>query len=286
MPLLTRDRIAVAFALPALLVPLIEIPLVLWARFTFISLHPEYYADPPTISRAIDDPLVGTPFAQLILVITVLILVMLPILIRSYSQSISRLNLSAGLRTVMYVMLTLILLLQLVASAGMIMTTQFTFSIDHDKHMLGSYIFFCSQALTIVLAASLCRILLHQKARHGITDEDWNFRPVMHRIRFLFGMLIMSLVVAYGILFKIRNFEIPVSAYFLQLLYTQCEVLVIACYVLFLGSYAVDIYYMVRQGRLWQTGPDLYRPAPAGEAAVSASGAMNGAISTEKNTQQ
>ena len=39
----------------------------------FLAKHPDYLDDPPTISRAINDPAVGVPFADLILVITALI---------------------------------------------------------------------------------------------------------------------------------------------------------------------------------------------------------------------
>lgn len=250
MPRMTRKWLALLLALPALLVPVIEIPLVLWARATFIALHPDYLLDPPTISRSINDPLVGAPFAKLILLITALILTTLPALITAYLLAISRLSLTRVRRTVMYVMLALVLAFQITASAGMVATTHFTFSIDRAKHMLGSYVFFFFQAVTILLAASLCRMLLHQKARHGIADHDWQFRPAMHSFRFRFGMLIAGLVVVYGILFKIKDLVLPVSDYVVRVAYTQTEVIVIACFVLFLGSYSVDIYHMIRHGQL------------------------------------
>ena len=272
MPLLTRNRVALLLALPAFLVPVIEIPLVLWARFTFLSLHPDYYDDPPSISRSINDPLVGGPFANLILLITALILAIVPVIILAYLTAISRLTLSRGRRAVMYALLALVLVLQLVASAGMVLTTQFTFAIDRDLHMLGSYVFFVFQALGIMAAASLCRMLLHQQRKHGIADHAWQFRPAMHRFRVRFAMLIFGLIVLYGILFVLKDHVSPHIYYLVQVAYTQCEVIVIGAYVIFLGSYAVDIHHMVRNDRL------SLKIAPAADQPKAASGTTTPAM--------
>lgn len=264
MPLLTRNRAAALLALPALMVPAIEIPLVLWARAKFVELHPDYLHDPPTISRSINDPIVGAPFADLILVITALILMVVPVLAWSYALAISRLTLGRGRRFLMYCLLLMVLCCQVIASAGMVLTTQFTFAIDHDMHMLGSYVFFSFQALTILMAAALCRMLHTEQQRLGIAESEWQFRPAMHRFRFRFAWVIVGLVVLYGLLFMLKDHALPISDYVVQVAYTQCEVIVIACYVLFLGSYGVDIHHMVRHDRL--------RPAAitAGQAARAA----------------
>lgn len=247
---MNRRRTALLFALPALLVPVIEIPLVLWARATFLAMHPDYMDDPPTISRAINDPSVGVPFADLILVITALIMMALPVMLLSYAYAISRLNLSPARRAVMYGLLLLFLVFQLTASTGMVITTQYSFDIDHDMHMLGSYIFFAFQATTILVAATLCRMLLHHQTRAAIPDHEWHFRRGMHRFRFRFALLIVGLALLFGFLFFIKDYPLPVSSYAVQVLYTQAEVIVIACFVLFLGSYGLDIYHMIRHGKL------------------------------------
>ncbi len=72
----------------------------------------------------------------------------------------------------------------------------------------------------------------------------------MHRFRFLFGLAIACLTSKYGVLFVIKDWTLPVSAYAVQVAYTQCEVLVISSFVLFLVSYGVDIHHMVRQDKL------------------------------------
>jgi hypothetical protein len=267
MALMNRKRAAVLLAVPALMVPAIEIPLVLWARSKFVELNPDYLNDPPTISRSINDPIVGAPFADFILLITALILMVMPVLIWSYALAISRLTLSRPRRVLMYVLLGMLFIFQIIASTGMVLTTQFTFAIDHDMHMLGSYTFFAFQALTIFIAGLLCRTLFDEQQRHGIADVDWQFRPPMHRFRFRFAMLIMALVVLYGVLFVLKDHTLPISDYIVQVAYTQCEVIVIACYVLFLGSYAVDIHHMVRHDTLRLGGPQDAQKVAAGKPA-------------------
>ncbi len=250
MALFTRNRIAVLCALPALMVPGIELPLVLWARHSFLALHPDYMDDPPTISRAINDPLVGTPFARLILVITALIAAVVPVLAWAYLAAIARSEAGRARRHTMYALLAAMLVCQVAASFGMVLTTQYTFATDGDLHMEGSYVFFVFQALAILVGASLCRMLLHEKRRLAIPDADWHFHPAMHRFRFFFGLVIASLAILYGVLFVLKDHALPISAYAVQVVYTQTEVVVIGCFVLFLGSYAIDIHHMVRNDKL------------------------------------
>lgn len=250
MPSPIRKGAAILLALPAVLVPMIYIPLVLWARETFLAMHPDYLDDPPTISRAINDPSVGLPFADLILVITALIMMSLPLMLFAYGLAIARLNISRRRRVSMYALLFLFFVLQIIASTGMVVTTQYSFDENHDMHMLGSYVFFFFQAITIFVAATLCRLLLHQQQKHAIPDHDWQFRPFMHLFRFRFALLIVALAATFGILFVAKDHELPISPYVVQVIYTQCEVVVIGCFVLFLGSYAFDIYHMIRNDRL------------------------------------
>ena len=248
--MMSRRRTALLFALPAILVPVIEIPLVLWARATFLAMHPDYLDDPPTISRAINDPSVGVPFADLILVITALIMTALPIMLLSYARAISRLHLSPSRRNMLYGLLFLFFVFQITASTGMVITTQYSFDIDHDLHMLGSYMFFCFQATTILVAAVLCHILLRHQTRHAIPDHEWQFRASMHRFRVRFAMVVVGLAALYGIFYVAKDYEWPISPYVVRVIYTQSEVIVIASFVVFLGSYSLDIYHAILHGGL------------------------------------
>ena len=130
--------------------------------------------------------------------------------------------------------------------------------------MLGSYAFFFFQAITILVAATLCKLLLHQQQRHAIPGHEWQFRPAMHLFRFRFAVLIVALAGVFGILFVAKDYPLPISRYAVQVIYTQCEVIVIACYVLFVGSYAVDIHQMIRDDKLRLAPPAA--PAAARQA--------------------
>ena len=260
---MNRRRTAIFFALPALLVPVIEIPLVLWARAAFLAMHPDYLDDPPTISRAINDPSVGLPFADLILVITAMIMMALPIMLLSYARAISRLHLSPARRYMLYGLLFLFFAFQITASTGMVITTQYSFDINRDMHMLGSYIFFSFQAITTLVAAVLCHILLRHQTRHAIPDHEWEFRAFMHRFRVRFAMVVVGLAVLFGILYVAKDYDWPISPYVVQVAYTQSEVIVIASFVVFFGSYSLDIYHAIRHGKLRRAArPPLSIDAP------------------------
>ncbi len=259
MPLLTRRRAAMALALPAFLVPAIEIPLMLWARHAFLATSDDSLEDPPTISLAISDPAIGGIFADVILVVAALTLMALPMILLVYLTAIDRLPVSHGLRRLMWALLGFFFIGQLTASAGMVLTTQYTFSNGHDLHMLGSYIFFPAQALALLAAAILCRILLHQQQQFAIGAEAWPFRAGMHSFRFRFSFLMVFLAVVFGMLFAIKEWPLPVPSAVVMIIYTQSEVLVVACYVLFFGSYALDILEMVHHGKLH---PKLAAPPP------------------------
>lgn len=253
-----RQHLAPLLALPAFLVPAIYIPLVIWARDSFLLRHPQYEADPPTISRAISDPVIGGPFADAILLIVALIALSLSLVLWAYGLAIFRVGPGRRLRAVLVTLLGLFMASQVTASAGMVLTTQYTFFYDHDLHMLGSYVFFAFQALAILLAATLCRLLLRQRGQ-APACEVIPFAPATHRFRFRFALVIVALALLYGVLFVVKDRALPLPPYAVQVAYTQLEVLVIGCFVLFLGSYGVDIHQMIRRGQL---DP---RPRPPGE---------------------
>lgn len=234
-------------ALPPALVPAVEIPLILWARHASISSNPDYLHKPPTISRAISDPEIGGIFADLNLVIAVLVCISMPMILWAYLRAMDQLLTRRPSRFILWAILAFFCLGQITASLGMVLATQYTFSNGHDLHMLGSYIFFPTQALALVAAAILCRILFLQKQKYGFSAEAWPFRSGMHLFRYRFSFLIIFFAVCFGVLYVIKGWNLPISAYAVRVLYTQSEVLVISSYVLFFGSYSLDILKMMNQ---------------------------------------
>ncbi len=224
----------------AFLVPVLQIPALIWARETFLDLHPDYLADPPTISRAISEPLVSLPFHNMILLVTVLIAVAVPFIILSYWQSAARAPIAGFRRGLIRLGIALAGITQIAALVGLNMLTSNSLTSDNHLHMLGSYIFFAGQVVTIVIGAVLCRSLL------GGSPNGW-LLPSMQRFRFPMGMAVMALTLIYLALFVGKDHNSLFPQYAVQLVYVQCEVLVISSFMLFLASYGVDLW---ARGRL------------------------------------
>lgn len=222
-------------AVAAVIVPVVLIPALVWTRETFLALNPSYVLDPPTISRAISDPRVGEPFGWLILLITVLLCFAVPLILISYWQSASKLRHSSRARWMLRLGVMAAALSEVAALVGLNILTTNTFAVDGDLHMLGSYIFFAAQVLVIAIGAMLCRSLVNRAA------DGW-LMPSMQRLRFPMGMAVLALTLVYLGLFVGKDHNTLFPQYAVQLVYVQCEVLVLSCFMLFLATYGVDLW--------------------------------------------
>ena len=124
---------------------------------------------------------------------------------------------------------------EVAALIGLNMLTTNTFSVNGDLHMLGSYIFFAAQILAIAIGAVLCRSLVNR------APDGW-LMPSMQRLRFPMGMAVLALTLVYLGLFVGKDHNSLFPQYTVQLIYVQCEVLVISCFMLFLATYGVDLW--------------------------------------------
>jgi hypothetical protein len=243
-------------AIAAVMVPVVQIPALVWARETFLALNPAYLLDPPTISRAISDPRVGEPFGSLILVITLLLCFAVPFILVSYWQSASNLHHSSRARWMLRLGVMAAGLSEVAALIGLNMLTTNTFAVNGDLHMLGSYIFFAAQVLAIAIGALLCRSLVNR------APDGW-LMPSMQRLRFPMGMAVLALTLVYLGLFVGKDHNSLFPQYAVQLVYVQCEVLVISCFMLFLATYGVDLWALGKP----RSQTKLSRPLP--EQAIS-----------------
>lgn len=245
---ISLNNAAFVLTLPPVLVPTIGVPLVVWARQRFILLNPDYFAHPPTISRAISDPRIGGLFADAVLLITALICITITLVVAAYTHSISSLPIARTARIAMYVTVAAFAATQAVASTGMVVTSEYTLTNNRSLHMLGSYLFFAAQTVSILLAAILCRSLLYFQQEHRMPEQRRHFRRKMQNFRFWLGLGIVPLTFLYGVLFIIKDWVLPINLYAIRIAYTQCEVMVIICFAMFLGSYAIDTYSMIKRG--------------------------------------
>lgn len=242
-----QNKTALLLTVPSVLVPVVGCPLVLWARWEFLRLHPSYLSHPPTISRAISDPRIGEPFANAVLLIAALISVAYVIIVREYALSVASLPVTRTVKIAMYAIVAAIAATQALACTGMVLTSEYTFANDNNLHMLGSYIFFSAQAISILLAGTLCHTISLVQSRYGVSDQSSSTRRTMQHLRFRMGLGIVLLTAVYGLLFMIKDCALPLSPYVIRIAYTQCEVLTVICYALFLSSYAVDTYSMTKR---------------------------------------
>jgi hypothetical protein len=232
-------------ALAAILVPVLQIPALVWARETFLDLNPSYLADPPTISRAINDPRVGEPFGWLILLITLLLCFAVPVILAAYWQSASSLAIGARPRRWLRIGIVAAGVSEVAALIGLNMLTTNSFAVNDELHMLGSYIFFAAQLLAIAIGAGLCHNLL-KRSRDG-----W-LLPSMQRFRYPMGLAVLALTLIYLGLFIGKDHNTLFPQYAVQLVYVQCEVLVISAFMLFLATYGVDLWALSKRNDLHQ----------------------------------
>ena len=133
---ISRDMAALILTLPFAFVPAIWVPLVLWTRQTFVSLNPDYSAHPPTISRAISDPRISGFFANVVLLLNVLICIALVVVAWTYVHSIRKMTIAQSSQIAMYGIVAAFAGSQVVASTGMVVTSEYTFANDGKLHML------------------------------------------------------------------------------------------------------------------------------------------------------
>ncbi|WP_249690328.1 Frag1/DRAM/Sfk1 family protein [Stappia sp. WLB 29] len=244
-PFLAR-LVGLAASLPVVLVPASAIYMMVWARWTFYERHPDYIQhSAPTVSRAITDPYIGDPFAAAILGVAVVIaLAILPISYAFYGAISARAGhlpkVAAGLRRMMAVFLVM----QVLGTSGMVICTQVTFRHDHDLHMLGSYLFFVFQALSILMSGIITTRLLR------LPDTG---RPSYLRLGSRYTRLRRTLAFAtaglagiYVVLFLVKGLDLPVTEYTIYYIYTVQEIVTISAYIVQVMLYAPEVYRIAR----------------------------------------
>lgn len=241
----------VVLALAAILVPLLEIPTLIWARLTFFQLHPDYAArTPPTISRAISDPIIGDPFAMLILFVTALIAIaVLPIAI-GYRNSIHLAHPPGSrARRSSLRLLAAMLALQVLASAGMVVCTQYTFANGHDLHMAGSYVFFFGQATVILMSGHLSANIA--KTAPAATQTwtaqrfslgNFTLDAGMHRRRARASRWVVAIALIFFALYIAKDLPLPIDSHGVRTAFTITEIATISALMLYLGMFAPELY--------------------------------------------
>ncbi len=222
------------------------------ARAEYIARHPELVAiDPPTISRAISDPLIGEPFAIWVTSAGLMLAFGVLMNILVYLRAARHLEAPTGYtRLVVAFVMPACVLLQFASGIGMHTLSAFRFPNHNDTHMVGSYIFFVSQIFVVLCGVLICDAALRDRVSGDRMRALGMSGPRMLRIRRAFGLFCFALTAAYFTLFKLKNVEFGAWNDLVYLAYVSTEPAVITCFLLFLALFQTDIIGLRRVQRL------------------------------------
>ncbi|MBA5778730.1 hypothetical protein H2509_16520 [Stappia sp. F7233] len=213
------------------------------ARAEYIERFPDIAAiKPPTISRAISDPLIGKPFAFWITLSAVMLIPAFIPVCRLYWRSGGRLHevdpaAGAAIRRG-----TVLLAISLAATAvGMVMLSHYTFPNHHREHMLGSYTFFIGQAVVMALIAWMCFRL----ARHPLPPGEVTSRkvidPRVSRLRAPLAAASLLVAAAYLGLFLLKGVDLPAGNRLVYRAYVLLEPALISLCLAVFATYYLDV---------------------------------------------
>lgn len=219
------------------------------ARALFIAGHPDYVAQqPPTISRAISDPAIGEPFAIWISGSGILLILGVGALALVYLRLAAMLpDQFAGLRRVLRACVTLLFAMQTLSALGMYLLSNYRFPDGDEMHMLGSYIFFGSQASVVIV--SLVLGLKLRRNRDALDNVAGVTLPGARMMGWRIGaaVLVIAMAVGYVSLFVAKGFDFGAANVPLYRGYVLLEPALISGFLLVLALYQTDLWALARR---------------------------------------
>lgn len=208
------------------------------ARWRFIDAQGDALQEPPTISKAITLTKIGEPFTLWITASAIALVIAVAVFM-AYYMSLARFGSSLRLKLALFGLMPLIFVLQVASGWGMYTLSAYTLRNGHDLHMMGSYVFFGSEALVVLLYGVFNQMMLRAPELGEITSDKRLNKSWMRRRRsmafFAFGMAVL-----YGVLFQVKSTypynEIPL----IYTLYVSTEPLVITCFLFVVAMACVD----------------------------------------------
>jgi len=214
------------------------------ARYLFGIRNPDYVArKSATISQSISDPSVGQPFAFWISLSAVILIFAVGAVVWLHLRAARQLR--ARLAKFFYIALVFagfVGLSQIAAAAGMITLSQFRFPHFNHIHMMGSYVFFVFQALTVAFSALVCYWLAHSAGADDGLAGGPSLRPKMNALRWRFGVLSVLSTLAYVLLFYAKDHAPEGLRPAIYATYVMLEPAVITGFLVYLLSFCVDLW--------------------------------------------
>lgn len=224
---------------------------IYYARILFSALRPDYVSvQSPTISRAISEPSVGVPFSVWITLSAVLLVFGVFWLVTFYRRLLPQIDApSRYLAQAISVGAPLIMVLQAMAGVGMYMLSSYRFPDFNEMHMVGSYLFFLSQALVVIIATVQCDALLRDRASLTALKKAGLMSPGMVLLRKRLGQFSIGLTLLYIILFKLKDIDLNVMNDYIYIAYTTTEPLLITAFLLVLALFQTDLLALRRMAQ-------------------------------------
>lgn len=219
------------------------------ARERFIELHPEWIADhgAPTISRSIADPAIGEPFAfWMALCAVMLLLGCVPICRLYWLAGRSMPQTGKSTRTMVLWLGPAAFILEVSTAVGMVMLSEYRFPDHNFLHMIGSYVFFVSQAVVVLMIGIVSvRIATDPVAVAFLQDKPYvNPRLTRFRGPFAFGGVFLAL--AFLALFFLKDVEFSYGNELVHNIYVLSEPSLISYFLAVLATYYVELYATLR----------------------------------------
>ncbi|MCP4208336.1 MAG: hypothetical protein GY767_14960 [Shimia sp.] len=216
------------------------------ARWKFAAFYPEKAADrPSTISESIADPRIGEPFADWHLLCAPLLFVGVACLILSTWREAQ----ASGTATVKITSVSWILvLLQAMASVGLVILSQYRFPDFRDQHMAGSYLFFFSQAFVVVAGEVLSRSYAALGTQAQVAGRIWSPRYARWRRRFVWLPIVLGLL--YLCLFLGKGYAPEALRYEIYWAYVSTELFLLSSFLFYMMSFAPDMWRVWKLSRV------------------------------------
>ncbi len=213
------------------------------ARWEFIERNGETYTKPPTISRAISDPVIGDPFSVWITISSVCLVIGVGILALRHIGLIRRYGDCGRYLTVAALVgWPAVIVLQAASALGITWLSNYRFPDFNDMHMLGSYLFFISQALVVVLVTIFNHALLRERSGLALLVSDARVRHGWVRARYYAGLLSVTMSALYFGLFALKGIYEGALAPVLYTAYVSFELAALTSFMLVLGLLHGDLH--------------------------------------------
>ncbi len=227
-----------------------------------MELHPQLTAIRlPTISRTLSSASIGDPFA-LVMLMTAPFLILSVWQIRRLFITAINFHYERGSAAQRRWMLACHagFSLQMLATAGMILLSQFPSARDPALHLTGSYSLFFGHAASILLTGYFCRCIAATGAPPPDTPQtSFGLSIDMCVRRWHLAVCITGLAIAYAIVYYMRHPLQLTHNYPFTAFMSALEVAVISAFLLYLMTFMADVY------RFWAAAPG-HAPSNGGSA--------------------